>query len=1332
MAFDPNLYAIQLEMDVNSVKAEKSLTDLGRSAENVEMALNKAMNSTLAQANVQVSQFNEQLKLSTVAAKQFGDQKTEDFKKFDEFAEKNLEFTAETEKQLDLFKETRDLYKEQLDTFKLQSDIQDVITKKFQAQAKAVAQVTNVASNAYNGLDTASETISEVSEEAEKAAVSNNKFETALNKINSAVQKLANTVQGYWISFLKLTEVSERFATVNNRTYGSMHEITGQAHLTSLAFGLLSEKSLNATEALINIGVAKESLDELVVAVVQTNRVTGLSFESLAELTRQYEATGEGVQGYRKAMTQVMAAQRQFNLSVSQTQKVLDMHNASLHTSVGLFGNEAPKQILKSLLAMQAMTRDTGAASDVLETFAKELTASGVELLELHAQIGGNPFGTIDEKKESILNFYDRYAKHLSTIKDKDSELYRATANRLELEVTGMGRNFKMVLHLAELRKQAGMQNKTAMQIQEIYTQRMKDGLTITGEYQRGMAGLNAQWDVFRRVVFESLAPIANFIADGMWPFIWYANQIIQTLAWIVNGFVKLHQIFERLMPPLALVRILFQRVIGLAVLLTVGFVVVTSTIAAMVIGFYAWITVMSAASGALFGLNGSLFTFLSNAGTYIGSFFTRITASLQKFFGSFSKLFTGGTTTLSGFMTKIGQVLVRLGNYITAFISKMATAINIFINKLLTSLPRLGAALMPLVIPMLAIGATMIMMGAAAWLLAKAFQVIAEYGWVGIAMFFAFLTVIGLFALALVGLGALAGNPVVAGGLLAIGAAILLIGIGVALAVGSIALLVVAFTGLLNAITSDIKERIVGLTDGLLYLSSYAIRLSIGLGIIGIAFAAVAIPLGVAGVAFAAIGYAITKLVEAVSGQSNVGGKIGDLSSELSSAATKLSEAKAIFGPGVDGLSTLSDKLSKASDGLLRGALAFNTASQYIFIGASMLMRGAELIPQASGLLISSSGQLLSAGLKMLPGAESISRSARALSKAGISLLMATPSLLSGATGFYFASSIMAKGIERLEKSSIILQRFAVAAKTLERLNFIGLKQGINDLGNSVVDIDKYVSDMEKASLGLQDVRFDVTDFTASIVTAANSLSVASDKLQTPIDKLSVNITEMVNKFQSLSTQLQAPLQNLSSGISDVITKSESLNAQIDKIAGRFNFSELTKGLDDLKNASFDIDGYIGNIEKAASGLANVRFDVTGFTASIVTAANSLNAAIDKLQIPIDKLASNINEMVIQIDKLTNQETKVSQLGASLSSAMPDKPDDLQQPAEFKKADGQTELVNNVIEVKQDSSEMVALLKRLVALAEGEKTETKPQEYGTFMSSSSPTNRLKNIGIDI
>lgn len=1182
MAFDPNLYAIQIELSIDATSSFDTLNELDRKIVNVEESLNRAMNSTLAQAFAQVSQLNEQLNISSKFVTDFGTQQSLNIEKFKEHALNYDEHVDKVEEQKELFADIQDLTKEQNELFDLSFELQKNLQTAFENQYKTILSISDAASQSYAAYRKGSQDVDAVTNSVDGSNTSNTKLETVINKVAGAFNKLSSSIQSWLGSFKVLIEETERFVTVNNRAYGSMHEILGQSYLTSLSFGLLREQTLAATEALIGVGASKDELESLVVTLAQVNRVTGLNIESQAEHSRLLKAAGLSAADYERGMARMIAAQRAFSLNATQMNKVLDMSNESYTRMSMLYGEEGPAKLQKTLLVFSAIARDAGATTDVIEDLNKKLTATGEELMELAGKIGANPFGDQEELEASVIGFYDAHAKALTEAGDINSQEYRAAHAIMSAQMKDMGMEMKTVEALASIRRQAGMENKTAMEIMEIYNQRIKEGQTVTGEYKIGLEGLYIQFRLLREAIQTALGPLVNFIADGMWPWIVALRTIITTIATVVNKMVQFYKFLETIVPGLRQARQVIQLLIGGFILLSAG-VIVT---AAAIVSFIATLASLAISLGIV-----------------------------------------TGTVTL-------------LGGAITTFFAGATASINTFITRVSAAIARLGAALTPMIGPMLALGASILMVGAGAWLLAQAFEVVAQRGWEGLGMFTAFLAVIALFALALVGLGLLAGNPVVIAGLLAIGAAILLIGAGVALVVGSIALLVMAFTGLINAITADIGDRLVSLTNGLLYLSSMAIPIAFGLGAIGFAFAAVMIPLLAASVALMGIGLALNMIANFKAPA--IGEELKKFAEELKASAGVLNEAGLALIPasvaiGAGALALLGSALTlglaagvmmvaglvlvgagalfAAGSGLFfAGATMFKTGADYVNIGATTLINSAELIPIAATALIFAAPQLAAAGLALIPAAMLLAGAAGYVGVAGLALMMASPMLMIGALAFYYAAIMMSNSIEKLEKSSFILYRFAIAARSLERLSFSGMRQGITDLGYAANSIGDYVVAMENASVLLE----------------------------------------------------------------------------------------------------------------------NVRFDVTGLSDSIVVAAESLTLAADRLQVPIDQLSTRIDEIVGQVDKLVEQEARVREIGANLNTAMPDKPQDLQKPAEFRSVDNTTDTINNMVEVKNDSSEMVLLLKRMVAIMEESKDSDKPAAFGDVFSTSAPTAKLREAGIEI
>lgn len=143
-----------------------------------------------------------------------------------------------------------------------------------------------------------------------------------LGNTNNTLQKgaltygmIAKLVGSVYDGTLKASKAAEKFVTANFRAYGHQESILANTELLAANYGVLGDKAIEATKALMEEGMKPETVKDMTVAITMLERVTGVAAETTAELARQNELLGLSASQTVKVFDSVTDAMRENGLS---------------------------------------------------------------------------------------------------------------------------------------------------------------------------------------------------------------------------------------------------------------------------------------------------------------------------------------------------------------------------------------------------------------------------------------------------------------------------------------------------------------------------------------------------------------------------------------------------------------------------------------------------------------------------------------------------------------------------------------------------------------------------------------------------------------------------------------------------------------------------------------------------------------------------------------------------------------------------------------------------------------------------------------------------------
>lgn len=518
------------------------------------------------------------------------------------------------------------------------------------------------------------------------------------------------------------------------------------------------------------------------------------------------------------------------------------------------------------------------------------------------------------------------------------------------------------------------------------------------------------------------------------------------------------------------------------------------------------------------------------------------------------------------------------------------------------------GNAIRGVMVPLLAFGATVLMVGAGVYALAKSVQLIAELGDAAAGALIKVGAAVAILGATLLALGyganfAIPGLLAISAAFLAVGASALMFGYGMKLGA-------VAAQMFVNAIKELVEIDISGFAYDLMIASGYLIIASANLLLAGIGM----VPAGLAIVAgsislriglfalsgvvdrISEIGLAMyvggTNLLHGVQAITTAARLMGEASSVLKLAVGQLVTAmETLTDSALIALDVLSSRIVDAGGKLRVGANALLVGAVVLGVAADVLYGHSVSIDAASSLLLPAAMKLNYAGIYMIHGAVAIIEAVSIISMNSVNFLIASDILVQYAVAMVAASALLVPAAISLANSGVLLLSFsrsmlvsaAVLTAAMELMNGVSTK------------FRTLVADMNSAS--------------AILLPASSRLYLGSMILQSAVSKFASAIPA-INKFS-------------------------------------ISLTMFTSSLLALQNANI---GTFGSIAEA--GLRDIP-KIDAFSDSLSLSADKLSASVAKFKTPADQLISTLGSMHAALATVDLQglaiESQVGEMGAEL-----------------------------------------------------------------------------------
>jgi uncharacterized protein YukE len=708
--------------------------------------------------------------------------------------------------------------------------------------------------------------------------------------IATVVRETYRFVRGMTRAFANLmetiaraNEIQEQFVENNYRLYGSMDGIAAEVRGLAREYGVLEKNAIEAYKSLADVRTPREEIDRLVTIAVKFNRVTGVGVKTVAEYTRQLRSIGVSAADTELHLNRMQDMMRKVGLNAEQMNKLLGSTETSMMKLEMLWGGEEGARYFKRMQGAAAGLAQTvgGSADEIMKQF--ELMNTSIEDLarQMH-HAGVNEIHTAEDLQRVFLGAAETARDWRQGMIDagKDSRFVMA-------EITAKYKSF-------------GYASEEAMMSAIRIAEAMKD----MGKTSENVGDLADFYDEVRKAMEDTWPATIRFA--HAW------KDLKEALGGIFREFWNL---FGMIIVPMVKWLTIFAN----AIASVIGFLV-QLYVAARKLPVLGWllkwaedIVVLLLAVAFVFGLAGA--AMLGFAGIV-----TKVAAA-----------WTGASTFLTAIGTAVTSVAAAIGNAMIALFASLGQAIGAF-----------GVAIRPAMLPLLALGAALLMAGAGAYFFAKGIKILVGVPYstigAGLLMMAGAIVVLGGAATLL----ALTTGPVVpilwalGGAILMIGAAAWLMGTGLRMAAQAFQMIVDA----IGPQSPPLWVKLPMVAYGLLAVSAAALISAPGLIVLAGIMVILAAASWMVGPPLAMISSALESLKPEL---------ITAFADALYSSAWKISLGVLALSPAIMAIAALSPFLLVAGVALLVSGAMFALAANMIGSSAAIFASGVRDLAESS-----------------------------------------------------------------------------------------------------------------------------------------------------------------------------------------------------------------------------------------------------------------------------------------------------------------------------------------------------------------------------------------------
>lgn len=726
MAVDPNVYALSIQLSMDTTDAFVKLDEVGAKLVSIEQNFEKAADSILGNIKAIGTDIGKTLtdsliSVSSMEAKHIGMATSMlDYKTYIEDSNKTmLDDLDNLTKIEEKWKDISDHHTEIERLIKDEAVELDKFIGVIDGIDKAIKE-----KNKSHSIE--NDYVAKERELLEKICESNNRVKKDNDDIVEVLGRVGSAVSNIFITYARLTESASEFRAINFRLYGSMMDLLNASQLLSGELGISEQAAIAIYKELANTRAPKAEIDKLARTVGKLSVITGISSNELVKYSKSLRAAGFTAKEQEKSMLLVAKAMKEYGISSDEASKSIDYTVTQMLDLKSLLGGsrEEVTKFIGTMMQMKGIAGLDNLAGGI-EDFQNKLKDPSAMMAFM--QYTGVNIKTAEDFSKATLIAGSQLAEYEERIKNASGE----EAAKLRLEFKALSE---------ELYGSAEAGNALASNYRRLQKEALalgKDITKLSGEEVEALLkksgaydSLSAQLNTFTNTLNALLqTTVVRFITDGLTDILTLVNYVISKMKELAEAIYKYGKSLYDSSPAIKYLvdsfMVLFPYLRGFVVLLMLGIAV----------------------AGAL--------------GVSI--------TSLYMSFAGLRRVVAGAASVVRSLAASMLVIARAIGQ-----------SIVIVLTSIGQGFAALGRSIMPVIPALLTFAAVSLAVGAAVYMMAVSLGMMKEAGWESLGMLASMLAILGIFIVALVALGAAA--DFAAPGLLALSAVMISIGAMVAL----------------------------------------------------------------------------------------------------------------------------------------------------------------------------------------------------------------------------------------------------------------------------------------------------------------------------------------------------------------------------------------------------------------------------------------------------------------------------------------------------------------------------------------------------------------------
>jgi hypothetical protein len=1137
---DPNIYALQVELALSADNAFRTLDSFADKTTNLETTVSSAANKAIGMIQDTVTQAESGISL---LSKAFNDVQT----KVTDIAANMADSTKEFQTQHDTSQLRLKDLKEEFEYWDDINNIQTEMTKtlkehldhsdKFQRGLDAIIKAIDTKNKGHKAQNEYLRTDIDLLAEANKQV---NVHVGMVNRVGRGWGRSGLHLNSIVNLLKQATSDLELFTATNYRAYGTQEQLLDSVRQTTLAQQVGYKAAVEAYAALGNLKVPRQELDRYAEIIAKTSRFTQANTKLVAEWSQKLRNSGMAAAGVERQAAYLGEAMRKFGLSTQDVNSILGTSQLQMERARLVFGEGARgiERWNNSKLIIAGFAKQVGLGAEELRSFEEAILKDATALTAFKAMAGATAKGVDGFNQAFVKAGIETYKvmADLEAQKAKGliSEAALLARREAMIETQWLGNEAMMEAGKA-LGKEAIKQNILGDNIAEVNKLFEMQAKMLNDYNNPANNTFIAQFNIMVDKLKVAKDAIISFVGEGLTPVLKWINVGIEKIGEFVKWFGEMREGIADTYPEFAKAAAAVWKWAKVA-------------ISVILVGTILWTTFVT-----------------------VGTIF-----------GGVAKLMLGGAKLIIGSM----KLLVVAAKFV-------GQAFIVLLRSLGQGFGALGRAVAPVMVPLLALGAAIALVGAGAWMFAKAVTEVAQQGWAAVPAILGLTGTVVLLGFAFVMLGRMAigaswGIAALAVGFVAVGVAAALTGVG----------LFLAGYGL---------ERIAGvLTPGMLALMT---GLAVVLGGLGVAayfatpgFMAMSVAMIAAGVASILMGFGLHLIVGALDAIQpgrlvTVGAAFMALSFELAVAGALAIVAGVAFAAAGVAITAGAVAMGVAAVATALAGVLLLAAGFALTVGAGMMWVAAQILEPTAVSLVASGFQTAEGGALLLVGST-------ALLGAGVAMLAAGVALMAGGAAMWASTWLLGSAAEtiatlgaQIERGGVGMQRgvegvlnagnmLTVAGKSIKEALavFALIIPELTDVANK---IDSAGAPLKQATTTLTAIAAGMEEAGARLYRAAFWIGASVDRLVASTANMAHAATASIDAVPHLARigpELAKAATSLDAGVKEFAGPADRMTEVLDRLAE--SIGNFAKGIDlsaALGRMAADLTQYAGLLENAA-----------------------------------------------------------------------------------------------------------------------------------------------------